>query len=238
MPTLSRPITTLFLISSLDGKISSGDDDALDVDTDWKRIHGVQEGLSQYYDLEKQTDACFLQSGRVFAKLGFNEREPTITKIPVTGVIIDNKPHLTEKGIAYLSSWLERVIIATTNPDYPLPKEQKNVQVIFYKDTLNFSHLLTQLKESFGIERLTIQSGGTLNSLFLRKGLIDHISLVIAPLLVGGTTTPTLIDGETIHSVSELPKIKALELISCTLLKHSYLHLRYTVIQETIIDPL
>ncbi len=226
------------MVSSLDGKISSGDSDSLDIDTDWKRIHGVKDGLFQYYDLEKQTDTCFLQSGRVFAKLGFNERALSPIKIPVTGVIIDNKPHLSEKGILYLSSWLDRVIIVTTNPAYPLPKEQKNVQVIFYKDTLNFSHLFTQLKESFGIDHLTIQSGGTLNSSFLREGLIDHISLVIAPLLVGGATTPTLIDGEAIHSINELQNIKALELISCTLLKHSYLHLRYNVIKETFIDPL
>jgi len=37
---MSKPVTTLFLITSLDGKISTGDKDELDVDRDFKRIVG------------------------------------------------------------------------------------------------------------------------------------------------------------------------------------------------------
>jgi len=46
-----RPETTLFLLSSVDGKISTGDTDAMDTDTDYLRIKGVKEGLHQYYDI-------------------------------------------------------------------------------------------------------------------------------------------------------------------------------------------
>lgn len=232
-----RPYTTLFMLMSLDGKISSGDNDALDPDSDWKRIHGVKEGLYQYYDLEKQTDACFFQSGRVFEKIGFNQREPSTNKIPVTGVIVDNQPHLTKQGLTYLSSWLERVIIVTTNPNYQAPSALKNIEVLAYNSPLDFGNLFQQLKENFGIEKMTIQSGGTLNSVLLRSGLIDQLSIVVAPLLVGGQTTSTLIDGEAIQSIDELKKLKALELVSCSLLKASFVHLRYKVVQETIIDP-
>lgn len=56
------------------------------------------------------------------------------------------------------------------------------------------------------VTRTTIQSGGTLNAELLRAGLIDEASIVIAPLLVGGTTTSTLIDGEVLHAVEELKK--------------------------------
>lgn len=232
----NRPHTTLFMIMSLDGKISSGDTDALDVDADWKRIHGVKEGLYQYYDLEKQTDACFFQSGKVFAKIGFNEREPVTARIPVTGVIIDNKTHLTERGLRYLSSWLQRVIIVTTNPDHPAQAFGKNVEVVTYTGGVDFQKLFVTLKERYAIEQVTIQSGGTLNAELLRLGLIDEVSIVVAPILVGGATTSTLIDGEAIHSVAELHKLKTVELLSCDVLKHSYLHLRYKVIQKTIVD--
>jgi riboflavin biosynthesis pyrimidine reductase len=33
---------------------------------------------------------------------------------------------------------------------------------------------------------MTIQSGGTLNAKWVRLGLVDEVSVVIAPLLVGG----------------------------------------------------
>jgi 2,5-diamino-6-(ribosylamino)-4(3H)-pyrimidinone 5'-phosphate reductase len=232
----NRPYTTLFMLMSIDGKITSGDSDSLDSDRDWKRIHGVKEGLSQYYDLEKQTDLCFLQSGRVFEKIGMNNREPSTEKIPVTGVIIDNKPHLNEKGLFYLSTWLDRVIIVTTNQDHPAHTFGKNVQVIQYSNTVDFSTLLITLKENFNVDRVTVQTGGTLNGLLLRQGLIDELSIVVAPLAVGGAGVSTLIDGEAIHSVNDLDKLKALEFTSCNVLKNSFLHLRYKVLNETIVD--
>lgn len=232
----NRPYTTLFMLMSVDGKISSGDHDSLDSDKDWKRIYGVKEGLQQYYDLEKQTDLCFFQTGRVFAKIGFNERKPATQSISVTGVIVDNKPHLTRNGINYLSSWLKRVIIITTNPDHPAKDAHGNVAVITFQNAIDFADLFRRLKEKFNIDRLTIQSGGTMNAELLRSGLIDHLSIVIAPLLVGGSTTSTLIDGEAIHDASQLTKLKALKFVSCSLLKDSYIHLQYDVVQETILD--
>ena len=50
----------------------------------------------------------------------------------------------------------------------------------------------------YNAERLTIQSGGTLNGLFVRNKLIDYVNIVIAPILVGGKNVPTLVDGEAI----------------------------------------
>ena len=51
-----KPITTLFMLMSVDGKISTGAVDELDVDRDFPRINGVKEGLYQYYEIEKTTD--------------------------------------------------------------------------------------------------------------------------------------------------------------------------------------
>lgn len=233
---MSRPYTTLFMLMSVDGKITSGDSDTLDSDKDWKRIHGVKEGLSQYYDLEKQTDLCFFQSGRVFEKIGMNERELATERIPVTGVIIDNKPHLEEKGLRYLSSWLERVIIVTNNAAHPAHSFGNNVQTLTQPEEIDFPVLFQTLKEKLNIERITIQTGGTLNGKLLRSGLIDELSIVVAPLAVGGAGVSSLIDGEAIHSVGELGKLKALDLLSCSVLKDSYIHLRYKVTQETVLD--
>jgi len=39
---MARPITTLFMLESLDGKISTGNNDSLDVDKDFPRIDGFK----------------------------------------------------------------------------------------------------------------------------------------------------------------------------------------------------
>ena len=51
-----RSITTLFMLMSVDGKISPGASDSLDVDKDFPNIAGLKEGLQQYYDIEQTTD--------------------------------------------------------------------------------------------------------------------------------------------------------------------------------------
>lgn len=57
-----KPITTLFMLMSVDGKISTGAVDELDVDRECPRINGMKEGVYQYYEIEKTTDLWSLNS--------------------------------------------------------------------------------------------------------------------------------------------------------------------------------
>ena len=227
-----RPYTTLFLLVSVDGKISTGDTDVMDVDKDYPKIDGVQEGLKQYYDLEMETDLFSLNTGRVFAKVGMNDKTDEPEKLPVSFVVIDNEPHLTEQGITYLAKKSKNLIIATINKTHPalsLKKEFDNIHIFEYENLVDFHDLFSKLKEQFNAERLTIQSGGTLNTTLVRDGLIDRVLLVVAPALVGGKNTSTLMDGESLHASDELNKIKALELVQAKQLENSYLLLEYKV---------
>lgn len=52
----NRPINTLFMLMSLDGKISSENNDELDADKDWCKIDGVKGEINQYYEIEKATE--------------------------------------------------------------------------------------------------------------------------------------------------------------------------------------
>lgn len=86
------------------------------------------------------------------------------------------------------------------------------------------------------MDTLTIQSGGELNAAFLRAGLIDRVSLVLAPLLVGGRTTPTLIDGEPIRSVEQLGELSPLRLVNCRQMQDSFIHLEYEVLPAEVVE--
>lgn len=238
MGELSRPINTLFILMSLDGKINSGDSNELDVDKDWCKIDGVKEGLNQYYDIEKTTDWYSLNTGRVMAKIGVNERKDKPVKIDCRFIIIDRKPHLNEKGIEYLCNWVDTLFLVTDNkkhPAYKLLDKFENLKIIYYED-IDLIKMMEDLKTDYDIERITIQSGGTLNCEFLRKNLIDYANIVIAPILVGGATTNTLIDGKAISKVDELNQLKALELMETNVLQNSYIQLKYKVINNFTIQ--
>lgn len=233
---MKKPITTLFMLESLDGKISSGSSDNLDADKDWCTIEGVKEGLHQYYELETTTDFYSLNTGRVMAKIGVNDMDTYHDKVNCQFVIIDNKPWLNEKGIDYICHWMNKLILITTNKHhvaFSMKEKYDNLEIIFYPE-LDLKLLLHDLAEKFDVERITIQSGGNLNALFLKEKLIDYVHVVISPLLVGGQDTPTLIDGKSITQENELINLKALKLMKCNVLEDSYIELEYKVINDSI----
>lgn len=202
----------------------------MDVDADYPRIAGAKEGLKQYYDLESETDLFSLNTGRVFAKIGVNEKTDEPQKLPVSFIVVDNAPHLTARGVLYLAKKSKDLIIATTRKTHPaiaLKNSADNIHVIAYQEQIDFGDLLLRINRQFGAERVTVQSGGTLNATLVRSGLIDRILLVVAPTLIGGKNTPTLMEGESLHSPGELNKITTLELVQARALENSYLLLEY-----------
>lgn len=228
---MNRPITTLFMLESLDGKISTGNSDNLDVDKDFPKIDGVKEGLHQYYEIESNTDYFSLNTGKVMAKIGVNDKKEYHEKIDVNFIIIDNKPHLNEHGIDYLCHWVNKLILVTNNENHiahSLKEKYSNLEILFYEE-LDLEKMLEDLYNKYDAKKITIQSGGSMNGRFVRDNLIDYVNIVIAPILIGGKDVPTLVDGESINSDGELNKLRALELIECNRLDDSYIQLKYKV---------
>lgn len=148
-------------------------------------------------------------------------------------VMIDNK-HLNENGIRYLCSLSKEFVLVTTNCEHPAYSVKEDNLHIIYQEKLNLKEMLEVLSEKFQCERITIQSGGTLNGMFLREKLFDYVDLVIAPVLVGGKSTATLIDGESITRQDELGKLGVLSLEKCEVLEDSYIRLKYKIINQLL----
>jgi len=102
---------------------------------------------------------------------------------------------------------------------------------IIYQRKLNLTNALGILKSEYNCQRITVQTGGTLNGLFLREKLFDYAHIIVAPVLIGGKGTSTLIDGMSLISESELAQLGVLELQKCTVLENSYLELQYKVLR-------
>ena len=190
---MDRPVTTLFMLMSLDGKISTGAGDGLDFDRDLPRVPGVAEGLNQYYELEQLTDLWSLNTGRVMAK----------------------------------------VVVITSNEAHPAFAVGEDNLSVMLRERASLAEALRRLRSEHGCERLTVQSGGTLNAALVREGLVDFVDVVVAPLVVGGRDTPTLVDGPSLTSVEKLSRLCPLELLGCEALQDSCVRLRYRVAQPS-----
>lgn len=73
--------------------------------------------------------------------------------------------------------------------------QEKEISYIFAgTDMIDFTVAVKKLKSLFGIEKLKLSGGGVLNWSFAQAGLIDELSLIIAPVADGATDTPTLFE--------------------------------------------
>lgn len=223
-----RPVTTLFMLMSVDGKISPGASDDLDVDKDFPNIDGLKEGLPQYYEIEQTTDLWSFNTGRVQEKMGVNEKSMP-EKTPVSFALLDNS-HLTEHGVRYFCARSKEFVLITSNKNHPaFDVNEENLHII-YQEKLSLEDALIELRDAYGCERITIQSGGTLNGMFLREKLFDYVDVVVAPVLIGGKETSTLVDGVALTKENELDKLGVLSLVGCDVLENSYIRLRYKVV--------
>lgn len=145
---MDRPITTLFMLMSVDGKISTGSTDELDVDRDFPKISGVKEGLHQYYEIEQTTDLWSFNTGRVQAKMGVNEKELP-DKTPVSFVLLDNH-HLTEHGVRYFCAKSKQAVVITSNASHPAFHVDADNLHIIYQERPSLGDALERLKKECG----------------------------------------------------------------------------------------
>lgn len=98
--------------------------------------------------------------------------------------------------------------------------------IIAGEDTLNCTLASEKLYELFGIETLMVSGGGYINGSFLNEGLIDELSLVIAPVTDCASDTVTLFE-----QADYLPKKAPVEfsLLAVEKLANDGIWLRYNV---------
>ncbi|MCX7609255.1 MAG: 2,5-diamino-6-(ribosylamino)-4(3H)-pyrimidinone 5'-phosphate reductase [Anaerolineales bacterium] len=92
----------------------------------------------------------------------------------------------------------ERLIFTTrrTSPEQIVRLEKAGVQVFVSRgsERVDLGEMLETLHR-LGVRRLLVEGGGTILAEFFRLGLVDELSIYLAPRLFGGATAPPLADG-------------------------------------------
>jgi 2,5-diamino-6-(ribosylamino)-4(3H)-pyrimidinone 5'-phosphate reductase len=87
--------------------------------------------------------------------------------------------------------WREGVALCShTTPQSYLDylKARHIDSIIAGDDHVDFRAALETLSDRYGVQTVRVDSGGTLNGVLLRAGLVDEVSLLVHPHFVGGLT--------------------------------------------------
>lgn len=102
--------------------------------------------------------------------------------------------HISEKKGRAPAHIIE-ALTEQVSPEYLAYLREKGVSYVFAgQETLDCGLLLKKLHSLFGIEKLMVAGGGVMNWSFLSAGLLDEISLMIAPVADGSNTAVSIFE--------------------------------------------
>lgn len=108
----------------------------------------------------------------------------------------------------FLNAGPARIVIFTTDQTSNIQMEAlqtRGVEVFVHQSKrVDLEKALRTLKE-LGVNRLMVEGGGTLNFELLRLGLVDELSVYIAPMIFGGESAPTAAAGSGVARGAAIP---------------------------------
>ena len=118
------------------------------------------------------------------------------------------------------------LISQQTNKDYMNYLKERDYDYLVYgNEHVDFKKALSTLSTNYGIKKILIDSGPILNGVLLGKGLIDEISLLISPTIVGSKSNKLL------NNINMVNQNVNLELLACEDLGSGLVLLIYKVLK-------
>jgi 2,5-diamino-6-(ribosylamino)-4(3H)-pyrimidinone 5'-phosphate reductase len=159
--------------------------------------------IGQYYELASQwkEDATLVGSDTLISapepippegEDAFQSPEPTPGDTRALLVVPDSRGRI--RAWHYwrkLPYWRDVLVLVSrsTPPDYLEYLQTRCVNYLTMGDDhVDLRAALEMLNARYGVKVVRVDSGGILNGVLLRAGLVDEVSVLVSPTLVGGTS--------------------------------------------------
>jgi len=201
-----RPFVILKVAASLDGKIATrtGDSRWITGESARRRVH----------QLRNEVDAVLAGIGTILrddpqltTRLGIADQRDPIR------VIVDNLARcpLRAKVVNRASTAPTILAVSQMAPQTKLESvRQEGMEVLVVENSprrVSLERLMEALGKR-GILSVMIEGGAEINASALREGIVDKVLVFLAPILIGGKSTPTAVGGEGIEALSQALRLR------------------------------
>lgn len=203
------------------------------------RMDWITPDIGQYYELAGTWAAdAILAGSETILKAPDQVQDAEVTK-PEVGddqdesflpllVVPDSRGRIRNWDFwRYQPYWRDVVVLcsrATPSSYLEYLQEHSIDSITAGDDQVDLPSALEELATRYGTKLIRVDSGGTLNGVLLRAGLVDEVSLLIDPCLVGGTSTRSFFRAPDLEGPEELIQLK---LIRYEEVKGGVIWLRY-----------
>jgi 2,5-diamino-6-(ribosylamino)-4(3H)-pyrimidinone 5'-phosphate reductase len=195
---MNRPYTFINVAMTADGKIDTFErkGSAISSRRDKERVDqlraladGILVGgrtlLDEQPRLTVKSEA--LREGRV--QRGVSPNPVKVGVVTVADIALDSD---------FIKVGPARVVIFTTSQtSIPQLESLRSLGVEVFVDgapRVDLHNMMLTLKK-IGVDHLMVEGGGTMNFELMRLGLVDELTVYVAPMIFGGASAPTLADG-------------------------------------------
>ena len=193
---MCKPYIVCYMMTSVDGRIDCAMTEKL-------------PGVEEYYPLLEELELQSGVSGKTTAQLELAEpglfQSGTFTPV---GKDITAKKVISKVGYSVVAD-TKGTLLWKNDSEYDQPhiiltSRQVSREYLGYLDEQNISYIVTgadridlaaacrELKEAFGIQRLGVVGGSTINTAFLDAGLLDEVIVLIGAGIDGRASYPTV----------------------------------------------
>lgn len=194
---MEKPYIACHMMMSVDGRIDCG-------------MTAKLRGVDEYYGTLDELDVPSRVSGRVTAQLEMAEgtyesKDPTplgrpgfskAQDAPAYDIVFDTRGTLAWKDGASYPKALLIVTSERVSREYLAYLDAHHISWVATGDErIDVSAAVKVLASEFGISRMAVVGGGRINAAFLDAGLLDEVSILLAPGIDGRGGMASTFDG-------------------------------------------
>ena len=200
-----RPLVHLKLAMSLDGRISLNKSlsTALSGDAALKRVH----------ELRHEHDAILIGANTALVdNPNLTDRSGKPRRRPLARIVLDNSLRLPKEHSLATSAKEFPTLVFTSNidPVDTTPLTDLGVNVIpVAGGPRNLDEVLTELYRR-EIQSVLVEGGSEVAGAFIDARLVDKVTFIISPMIIGGHDAPVAIGGKGVDSLADALKLNDL----------------------------
>lgn len=204
-----RPFVHLKVANSLDGKIATRTGDS-------RWITG-EESRSRVHDLRHENDAILVGSGTVATDDPWlTDRSSRPRRRPLLRVVLDNRLRLSpDSRLARTAG--EAPVVVFTSADAERSRvtslAQNGIEIVMGRGERDLDGVLRELGRR-GIQSVLVEGGATVAAAFLDSGLVNKVTVFIAPVIIGGRDAPSAIGGLGVDRISDALRLDHVEIFT------------------------
>lgn len=203
-----RPFVHLKLAMSLDGRISLKNSVSTTLSCD--------EAQRRVQEIRHEHDAILVGANTAaIDNPSLTDRSGKHRRRPLARIVLDNHLRLPVGSILTTTTDSAPTLVFTScfDPELTLPLTDAGVEIIpVEKGARNLPAVLEELKRR-EIQSVLVEGGTEVAGAFVDGALVDKVTFIVSPLVIGGHDAPVAIGGKGAHDLSSTLKLRDVEIL-------------------------